>query len=401
MTQITQMTAVVTDDGALADASVPVPEPEPRDVLVRVAAVSVNPVDTKVRPGASGRILGYDAAGTVIAVGADVTRFAVGDEVYYAGDITRPGSNAEFQAVDERIVGRKPVSLSFAEAAALPLTTITAWETLFDHLRATPESEGDFLIVGAPGGVGSILTQLARTQTRLRIIGTAGRAESAEWVKRMGAHETVDHHDLAAHVLQVAPKGVDWLFTSFSGGQIPVFEQVLRPFGHIVAIDDEHDDVYPLKSKSITWHWEFMFARSSHQADDMDAQGALLDRVAELLDKGVLRTTVTRRIEGISAETLTEAHRLVESSGVIGKIVLSRLADRHASTMTTTRKVRFRAGDGRRGLARRGSLPSRRSGAALPGRQGRACRGAGRAREVGSSRRSPSWTGSRTSRGPS
>lgn len=324
MTQITQMTAVVTADGALADALIPVPEPGARDVLVRVAAVSVNPVDTKVRPGASGRILGYDAAGTVTAVGADVTRFAVGDEVYYAGDITRPGSNAEFQAVDERIVGRKPASLPFADAAALPLTTITAWETLFDHLRATPESEGDFLIVGAPGGVGSILTQLARTQTRLRIIATAGRAESAEWVKRMGAHETVDHHNLAAQVLQVAPKGVDWLFTSFSGGQIPVFGQVLRPFGHIVAIDDEHDDVYPLKSKSITWHWEFMFARSSHQTDDMDAQGALLDRVAELVDKGVLHTTVTRRIEGISAETLAEAHHLVESSGVIGKIVLSR-----------------------------------------------------------------------------
>src|SRR5246127_1297558 len=190
MTEVTQMTAVVTADGALADASVPVPVPGPRDVLVRVAAVSVNPVDTKVRPGPSGRILGYDAAGTVVATGPEVTRFAPGDEVYYAGDITRPGSNAEFQAVDGRIVGRKPTSLSFADAAAMPLTTITAWETLFDHLKATAGTEGDFLIVGAPGGVGSILTQLARTQTRLRVIGTAGRPESADWVKQMGAHET-------------------------------------------------------------------------------------------------------------------------------------------------------------------------------------------------------------------
>jgi zinc-binding alcohol dehydrogenase family protein len=321
---MTQMAAVITADGQLTDASVPVPDPGPRDLLVRVAAVSVNPVDTKVRPGPAGRILGYDAAGTVVAVGPEVTRFAVGDEVYYAGDITRPGSNAGFQAVDERITGRKPSRLSFADAAALPLTTITAWETLFDQLRATPESAGDFLIVGAPGGVGSILTQLARTQTRLRVIGTAGRAESAAWVRDMGAHETVDHHDLAAEVRRVAPRGVDWLFTSYSRGQIPVYAEVLRPFGHIVAIDDEHEDSYPLKSKSLTWHWEFMFARSSHQADDLDVQGALLDRAAALVDKGVLRTTATRRLEGITAATLTEAHRLAESGGVIGKIVLSR-----------------------------------------------------------------------------
>ncbi|MCL2586482.1 MAG: zinc-binding alcohol dehydrogenase family protein [Streptosporangiales bacterium] len=320
---MTEMAAVVTADGKLADASVPVPEPGPRDLVVRVEAVSVNPVDAKVRPGPDGRILGYDAAGTVTAVGGEVTRFRVGDEVYYAGDITRPGSNAEFQAVDERLVGHKPASLDFAEAAGLPLTTITAWETLFDHLRATPESEGDFLIVGAPGGVGSVLIQLARTLTRLRVIATAGRPESAQWVRKMGAHETVDRKDLAAEVLRAAPRGVDWLFTSFSAGQIPVFAEVLRPFGHIVAIDDEHDDVYPLKSKSITWHWEFMFARSTHQACP-EAQGTLLGTNADLIDKGVLRSTVTRRIEGINAATLTEAHRLIESGTVLGKIVLSR-----------------------------------------------------------------------------
>jgi zinc-binding alcohol dehydrogenase family protein len=324
MTQTTQMAAVVTADGALVDDRVPVPEPGPRDVLVQVAAVSVNPVDTKVRPGPAGRILGYDAAGTVVATGQAVSRFSAGDEVYYAGDITRPGSNAEFQVVDERIVGRKPTTLPFADAAALPLTMITAWETLFDHLKATAESEGDFLIVGAPGGVGSILTQLARTQTRLRVIGTAGRAESARWVKEMGAHESVDHHDLAAEVKRVAPKGVNWIFTSFSRGRIPVYAELSRPFGHIVAIDDEHEDVYPLKSKSITWHWEFMFARSSHQAGDMDAQGMLLNRATLLLDQGVLRSTVTRRIEGINATTLTEAHRILEGLGAMGKIVLYR-----------------------------------------------------------------------------
>lgn len=320
---MTNMAAVVTAGGKLEDASVAVPEPGPRDLIVRVEAVSVNPVDTKVRPGPDGRILGYDAAGTVTAAGPEVTRFKVGDEVYYAGDITRNGSNAEFQAVDERLVGHKPATLDFAEAAGLPLTTITAWETLFDHLRAAPESEGDFLIVGAPGGVGSILIQLARALTRLRVIATAGRPESEEWVRKMGAHETVGHGDLAAEVLRVAPGGVDWLFTSYTAGQIPAFERVLRPFGHVVAIDDEHEDVYPLKSKSITWHWEFMFARSSHQAG-MDAQGSLLDTTASLLDKGALRSTVTRRVEGITAATLTEAHQLIESGTVIGKIVLSR-----------------------------------------------------------------------------
>jgi NADPH:quinone reductase len=324
MTQTTQMAAVVTADGKLEDASVPVPEPGPRDVLVRIAAVSVNPVDVKSRPGPSGRILGYDAAGTVVATGQAVSRFVEGDEVYYAGDISRPGSNAEFQLVDERIAGRKPATLPFADAAAMPLTTITAWESLFDHLGATAESEGDFLIVGAPGGVGSILTQLARTQTRLRVIGTAGRAESAQWVKEMGAHETVDHHDLAAEVKRVAPQGVNWIFTSFSRGQIPVYAEVLRPFGHVVAIDDEHEDIYPLKSKSITWHWEFMFARSMHHAGDMDAQGMLLNRAAMLLDQGVLRSTVTRRMEGVNAATLIEAHRILEGGGGTGKVVLYR-----------------------------------------------------------------------------
>jgi len=320
-----EMTAVVARGGDLAETRLPVPAPEPHDLLVRVEAVSVNPVDTKVRAGGSRdeKVLGFDAAGVVVAVGAETSRFTVGDEVYYAGDITRPGSNAQFQVVDERIVGRKPATLSFADAAALPLTTITAWETLFDHLGATPDSEDTLLVVGAPGGVGSVLTQLARTLTRLRVIGTAGRPESVEWVRSMGAHETVDHHELVPAVKRLAPHGVDWLFTSYSGGRIEAFAEVLRPFGHIVAIDDEHDDLYPLKAKSITWHWEFMFARAGH-GYDLAAQGALLDRAADLVDAGRLRSTVTRRLDGITAASLTEAHRLVESGGTIGKIVLTR-----------------------------------------------------------------------------
>jgi zinc-binding alcohol dehydrogenase family protein len=286
--------------------------------------VVVNPVDVKVRAGGSRRILGFDAAGTVAATGSDVTRFRVGDEVYYAGDITRPGSNARFQAVDERIVGRKPTLLSFAEAAAMPLTTITAWESLFDLLRATPDTTGSLVVVGAAGGVGSILVQLARTLTRLPVVGTASQPESVDWVRAMGAHEAVDRHELSAAVKRLVPGGVDYLFTSYSKDQVEVYLDILRPFGEIVAIDDERQDLYPLKSKSITWHWEFMFARSMHHAADLDRQGRLLDEAADLLDKGTLRHTMTTAIDDFTAAGLRRAHDLVEGSRAIGKVVVHR-----------------------------------------------------------------------------
>jgi NADPH2:quinone reductase len=320
------MRAVVAVGGDLVDDLVDVPEPGPHDLLVEVAAVSVNPVDTKVRAGGSRdrRVLGFDAAGTVVATGSEVTRFRVGDEVYYAGDISRPGSNAQFQAVDERIVGRKPTSLSFAEAAAMPLTTITAWESLFDHLRATPDTTGTLVVVGAAGGVGSVLVQLARALTRLRIIGTASRPESVDWVRAMGAHDVIDHGELSSAIKRLVPSGVDYLFTSYSKDQVGAYLDIMRPFGEIVAIDDERQDLYPLKSKSITWHWEFMFARSMHRAADMDRQGRLLDEAADLLDKGTLRHTTTTTINDFTAAGMHQAHNLLADGRAIGKVVVHR-----------------------------------------------------------------------------
>lgn len=298
--------------------------------------MSVNPVDVKLRAGVQPdgglRILGFDASGIVVGVGAEVTRFAVGDEVYYAGAIDRAGSNAQLQVVDERIVGRKPATLSHAEAAALPLTAITAWEALFDKLRIPADADGTLLMVGGAGGVGSIAIQLIRTLLpNVRIIATASRPESEAWVRGLGAHDVVNHHgDLAAQVAAIEPGGLDWIFTTVSAGQLPTYVQMLRPFGQIVAIDDPKTvDVTSLKSKSLTWHWEFMFARSLHRAADIVRQHEVLDEVADLVDTRRVRTTATTVLRPITAETMREAHRLVEA-GVTGKIVVTDEEPLHA-----------------------------------------------------------------------
>src|SRR6201992_396 len=214
----------VSDPASLEDLEVPVPEPGPRDLLVRVEAVSVNPVDVKVRastdPGGEPKILGYDAAGTVVATGPDVTLFSPGDEVYYAGSIDRPGTDAQFHLVDERIVGHKPRSLDFGQAAALPLTTITAWESLFDRFRLNPESSGVLLVLGAAGGVGSMVTQLARALTRMDIIGTACRPDAQQWAQELGAHHVIDHHDLVGGVRGITPDGVNYVFSPHTARSI-------------------------------------------------------------------------------------------------------------------------------------------------------------------------------------
>jgi len=322
-------TPSIDDANALQDVTVDFPELRPRDVLVRVLAVSVNPADVKVRaslqPSPEPSILGYDAAGIVEAVGPQVDTLSVGDEVWYSGDLTRPGTNAEFQAVDERIVSRKPTSLSFADAAALPLTTITAWETLFDRFGLTKDSTGDLLVLAAAGGVGSIMIQLAKALTGLRVIATASRDESRDWAQQMGADAVINHHHLRDEALAVAPDGVDYLFSPHSQGNIADYAAIVRPFGHIAAIDEPPGlDLLALKEKSIAWHWELMFTRSKFETPDMIEQQRLLARTAALVDDGTLRTTVTRTIEGFTADGLREAHRDVETGRMTGKVVVTR-----------------------------------------------------------------------------
>lgn len=319
----------VEDRDSLLNVEVPVPELRPHDVLVRVQAVSVNPADVKVRAGLRRstvpRVLGFDGAGTVEAVGPEVTTLQVGDEVWYAGDITRAGSNAELQAVDERIVARKPASLSFAQAAALPLTAITAWETLFEHFRLTAESTGSLLVLGGAGGVGSMAVQLAKALTGVTVLASAGRPESIAWVRELGADHVVDHHDLEATTAPVAPHGVDYLLSPFTRDRIETFAEIVRPFGHITAIDEpEGLELLPLKSKSISWHWEFMFTRSMFGTDDAIEQKRLLERVAALVDDKHVRTTATTTIDDFSAAGIREAHRLVETGHTVGKVVVTR-----------------------------------------------------------------------------
>lgn len=321
----------IGEPDALISRRVPVPQLGAHDLLIEVRAVGVNPVDVKQRANASAdgfRILGYDAAGVVVATGDGVTLFEVGAHVYYAGAIDRPGSNARFQAVDERIVGRKPASLTWSDAAALPLTTLTAYEALFDKLQLSSTSRGTLLIVGAAGGVGSIMIQLAKALAPgVRVIGTASRPESQRWVLSLGADEVVDRAgDLAENVLAKAPEGVDWVFTAASAepDAVTSYVRITKPFGQIVAIDDPHHlDVVSLKGKSLSWHWEFMFARSLHRTADMIEQHRILDRVAELIDEGSIRSTATEHLSPINVENMTAAHRILESGRAIGKVVVS------------------------------------------------------------------------------
>jgi zinc-binding alcohol dehydrogenase family protein len=318
----------IEDPESLIDVELPMRPPGHHDLLVRVEAVSVNPVDVKVRasqdPGGDAKVLGYDAAGVVQAVGDQVSLFGPGDEVFYAGSIARPGTNMKHHLVDERIVGPKPVSLTFAAAAALPLTSITAWETLFQRFAVTPQTTGTILVMAAGGGVGSMLVQLARTVPGLTVIATASRPESQQWARDLGAHHVVDHHGvLAEQVLQVAPEGVDYVFSPYSRGNLEAFAEMLKPRGQITAIDDPGLlDLKPLKPKSISWHWEYMFTRPLFDTGDA-SQHELLQRVAAMIDAGTLRTTMTEQLGPITAQTLREAHARVESGSMIGKIVLA------------------------------------------------------------------------------
>jgi zinc-binding alcohol dehydrogenase family protein len=329
--------APIDQDDALLDLTLPDPVPGPRDLLVEVRAVSVNPVDTKVRRNATlregePRVLGYDAAGIVRAIGAEVTLFRPGDRVWYAGAIDRPGTNAELHAVDERIVGRMPERLSFAEAAALPLTAITAWELLFDRLQV-PRDGGDgdaLLVTGAGGGVGSILVQLARQLTGLTVIGTASRPETRDWVRTLGAHHVIDHTRPLQPQLEAIghPQVRHVASLTHTEQHYDALVQALAPQGRLGLIDDPTTPLDPmkLKLKSASLHWEMMFARSLHGTPDMIEQHRLLNAVADLVDAGRLRTTVAEHFGRIDAGNLKRAHALIESGRARGKVVLEGFA---------------------------------------------------------------------------
>ena len=316
--------------GAFVDEQLPKPEASaPHDLLVEVKAVAVNPVDMKVArgtaPGAADRVLGWDAAGVVRAVGPEATLFQPGDAVFYAGALNRPGSFEQYQLVDERLVGHMPASLSFAQAAALPLTSLTAWECLFDKLALTQSTTGTLLVLGGAGGVGSMVVQLAKGLTRLKVIATASRPESKQWALRLGADATVDYTaaDYAEQILAAAPGGVDYTFTSQSKGCIPLLKQVMRPFGQIVAIDDEPDlDIYALKDKALTWHWELMFTKSLY-GYHLGSQGEILNRVAKLIDDGEIISTVSKTYSPINADQISAAEAELGAGHATGKIVVA------------------------------------------------------------------------------
>ncbi|WP_017460518.1 zinc-binding alcohol dehydrogenase family protein [Dyella ginsengisoli] len=317
---------------SLVDANLPDPAaPVGRDLLVRVHAVSVNPVDTKIRrnvdPAGADKVLGWDAAGVVVAVGPEASLFKPGDAVFYAGAIDRAGSNAELQLVDERIVGRKPSSLDFAQAAALPLTALTAWELLFDRLGvARGEAGGTLLVVGAAGGVGSMAIQIARKLTGLTVIGSASRPETQAWVRELGAHHVVDHrHGLLEPVRAVAPDGVDYVMSlTHTEQHYEALVELLRPQGKLGLIDDPATpiDIRAMKRKSISLHWEFMYTRSLFRTADMVAQHKMLQEVADLVDAGALQGTMREHFGTIDAANLRRAHAQLESGSTIGKIVL-------------------------------------------------------------------------------
>lgn len=317
---------------SLEDVVLPVPLLQARDLLVRVKAISVNPVDTKVRASTSAaegqmKVLGWDAVGIVEAVGTEVSKFKTGERVYYAGSITRPGANSELHAVDERIVALAPGSISDAEAAALPLTSITAYELLFERLRVAKDGGAGqtLLVIGGAGGVGSILIQLARQLTQLRIVATASRTETRQWCLDLGAHVVIDHSQaLAAELKAAGIEEVDLVAsltqTQQHYGQII---ESLKPQGHLAVIDSMDGlDVMPLKAKSIALHWEMMFTRSMFETSDMDEQGKLLAEVAALVDAGRIRTTANANFGSINAANLRRAHGLIESGKAQGKVVL-------------------------------------------------------------------------------
>lgn len=310
------------------------PVPGAHDLLVKIEAVSVNPVDFKIRQNSAKdtvletpKIIGWDAVGIVEAIGDKVSLFKVGDEVYYAGDLNKQGSNAEYQIIDERIVGHKPKSISIEQAAAMPLTGLTAWEILFDRIRIDPEKDKGktILIIGGAGGVGSIAIQLAKKIAGLTVIATASRPESIEWCKEQGADFVVNHRNLIEEVRNAGFQNVDFILDFVDVNQYwDAFVELIKPQGHIGSISDPVDNVNlrQLKGKSASFHWELMFTRSMFQTEDMIEQHHILNKLANLLDNGTIHSTLKTTLNGLTVANLKEAHQLLESGKTIGKIAI-------------------------------------------------------------------------------
>ncbi|MEJ2913644.1 zinc-binding alcohol dehydrogenase family protein [Pseudoalteromonas sp. C12FD-1] len=326
-----QKSLPIENDLSLQDIELETPTADGHDILVEVKAVSVNPVDFKIRqamPAADGeyKVIGWDATGVVKSVGENVSLFKPGEKVWYAGDITRSGSNAQFQLVDERIVGHMPSSLSYGEAAALPLTSITAWELLFDRLNVAKNDDSkSILVIGAAGGVGSIMVQLLKQRTKLNIIASASRPETISWLEDLGADTIVNHRNLLSE--EFAAKNlseVDYVVSLNNTEQhLPEIEKVVKPQGQFALIDDpETLNIVPFKNKSVSVHWELMFTRSLFKTDDMQEQHVILNNVATMIDQGQIKTTVGEHLGKINAANLRKAHQHLETQTSKGKVVL-------------------------------------------------------------------------------
>lgn len=324
----------ISDNNSFIEFETEKPIPSGYDLLVKISAISVNPVDFKIRQTAAKdttldtpKIIGWDAVGVVEAVGDKTSRFKVGDEVFYAGDLNRSGSNAEYQLIDERIVGHKPKNSTIAEAAAMPLTGLTAWESLFDRIKINPETDKGktVLILAGAGGVGSIAIQLAKKVGNLTVIATASRTETADWCKKLGADFVVNHYDLKAELDKIGHSQVNYILDFVDlKGYWETMADIIKPQGHIVSITGSSEplNLNIFKTKSVSISWEFMYTRSMFATDDIDRQHEILNEISRLLDDGTLQTTLTTTLEGFTVENLKEAHKMQESGKTIGKTVI-------------------------------------------------------------------------------
>ncbi|VDK14708.1 Zinc-type alcohol dehydrogenase-like protein [Oenococcus sicerae] len=325
----------IEEENSLIEFKLPKPIAKGHDLLVEVSAVSVNPVDIGVRTSGHGilkepKIIGWDAVGIVDSIGDNVSLFKKGDLVFYAGSFKRSGSDSQYQLVDERIVGHAPKNLIITQTAAMPLTSLTAWEVLFEQLEIDPQDhkfnrEHTILIINGAGGVGSIATQLAHW-AGLNVIASASRPETIKWVMEHGADQTVNHRkDLIKEVRELGYKYVDYILElNDLDGHWDEMAELIKPSGRIASITENHRPINlrKLTQKRAKFAWEWMYTKSFYETPDMISQHQILDQVSELLDQGVIKSTLNEVLSPINVSNLKKAHKLVESNRMIGKIVV-------------------------------------------------------------------------------